>query len=74
MANKDQQLPADQPPTLIQVREIRRRLGNISAMWLRRHEHELPVPIRIGKRRYWVESEFVNYVERLKELRGTNSL
>ena len=34
-------------------------------MWLHRHRDELPIPIIIGGRRFWIESEFDTYFKSL---------
>lgn len=57
---------------LIQSIGLRKRLGGVSAMWLHRHQDELPVPVRIANRRFWVLSEVENYIQKLTAARSLN--
>jgi predicted DNA-binding transcriptional regulator AlpA len=54
---------------LIQQAAVRTRLGNVSPMWLHRHREELPTPILIGGRRFWVEAEIEEFINRLTSAR-----
>ena len=50
---------------LIQQKKIRKKLGDVSPMWLHRHKGKLPKPILIAGRRFWLEEEVDAYIERL---------
>jgi predicted DNA-binding transcriptional regulator AlpA len=63
MPLKDSTRPTSQ--AFIQQKELRQRLGNVSAMWLFRHRDKLPAPIVISGRRFWLEAEVDAYIERL---------
>lgn len=54
---------------LIQQKELRRKLGDVSLMWLFRHRSELPLPVLIAGRRFWWAEEVDSYLERLSASR-----
>ena len=50
---------------LIQAPALRKRLGRVSDMWLFRHKDELPTPMLIAGRRFWLEEEIDSFIEML---------
>ena len=59
---------------LIQQKMLRQKLGNVSAMFLFRHKNELPVPVLIGGRRFWLADEVEVYIERLAAERNRGTI
>jgi predicted DNA-binding transcriptional regulator AlpA len=59
---------------LIQQKLLRQKLGNVSAMFLFRHKKELPAPMLIGGRRFWLENEVDAYIDRLSETRNSRNV
>ena len=60
--------------TLISSRELRRRAGNRSAMWVYRHERsdpDFPTPYRFAPKgpKFWREGEVEHYIESRREPR-----
>jgi predicted DNA-binding transcriptional regulator AlpA len=49
----------------LSARDVKRRYGNVSDMWLYRREHEensdFPKPLRICGRRYWRASDLLSW-------------
>lgn len=56
--------------TLIQQKRLRQKLDNVSAMWLFRHKDELPPPLYIGGRRFWLEAEIDAYIDEIAAARN----
>lgn len=52
------------------ARDMRRRYGNVSDMWLYRREHDgslnFPKPIRISGRRFWRLSDVLRWESNLR--------
>lgn len=63
----------EMPPVgerLIRPKEVRKKLGGPSDMWLHRHQRELPIPIKISGRRFWIEREIDQYIAARAAARG----
>ena len=69
MSNNDYQPKSRDETRLIQIHELRKRLGGVSAMWLHRHQNQLPVPFKIGGRRFWREDEVEAYIQTISAVR-----
>ena len=47
---------SDEKPTFVPSRQVRRRYGDTSEMWIERRLRDasgFPLPIKLGGRRYW---------------------
>ena len=71
MSNEIDQIQSPNDCRLIQVHEVRKRLGGVSAMWLHRHQNDLPQSIKIGGRRFWFEAEIASYISSLSAFRDS---
>jgi hypothetical protein len=59
----------DQSEVFLTSRQVKRRFGDVSAMWIWRRLHEpdsnFPVPILIAGRRYWRERDLLAWEKSL---------
>jgi predicted DNA-binding transcriptional regulator AlpA len=62
-------LAQSESDVFLTARDMRRRYGNVSDMWLYRREHDadsnFPKPIRISGRRFWRLSDVMRWESRL---------
>ena len=72
-SNFSRQTEAD---VFLSARDVKRRYGNVSDMWLYRREHEensdFPKPLRICGRRYWRASDLSAWEASRTEKQGAS--